>query len=167
MSYPLKNKFSNKQNVDLKNLNDTLLDENFAKSLETLINGWVQNPKYKITLNNVSNNKFVVQYTVDTGSGLGDNLLQDYINSVINPILSGNQLNIDIRNKKITFTQKQESIGGNTTTVSSDSSDDSIDSIAQKLTDSGVFNNPMVSQIAMNKPNVFEEIFRIKKLLKI
>jgi hypothetical protein len=179
MAYPLKTNLSSKPNATLTSLNDTLLDDNFAKSLETLINGWTQNSTYKITLNNTpDNNKFAVQFTATTGSNPGDNQLRDYVNDKINPPMSDGQLNVDISSKKITYTQKA---GTTKTDVSTTKTDDStttktpsaskastIDTLAQEIKQSGVFDNPLAKDVAyQGYDNLSEEILRVKKLMKL
>jgi len=177
MAYPLKTNLSSKTNATLTSLDDTLLDENFAKNLETLINGWTQNSTYKISLSNTSNrDKFAVQYTATTGNNPGDYKLRDYVTDKINPTIPNGQLNVDTSNKKITYTQKaatkeKETTKSNTTTTSQDkspTSQSSIDTLAQQLRQGGVFDNPLTADVALQGYNTLsEEILRVKQLMNL
>lgn len=179
MAYPLKTNLANKTNATLTSLDDTLLDDNFAKSLETLINGWTQNSTYKITLSNTSDkNKYAIQYTATAGNDPGEYKLRDYVTDKINPSITNGQLNVDTTNKKITYTQKEatkKKDGASTSTSttasknsSESSSSSSIDSLAQQLKQGGVFDNPLTADVALKGYNTLsEEILRVKKLMRL
>ena len=179
MPYPLKTNLLSKTNATLTSLDDTLLDDNFAKSLETIINGWTQNSTYKITLSNTSDrNKYAVQFTATIGSNPGDNQLRDYVNDKINPPMSNGQLNVDISSKKITYTQKATKTKTDTSTTKTDDSTtaktpsasktNAIDTLAQEIKQSGVFDNPLAKDVAFQGyNNLSEEILRVKKLMKL
>jgi|688.fasta_scaffold158650_5 hypothetical protein len=175
MAYPLTTNLSSKPNATLTSLNDTLLDDNFAKSLETLINGWTQNSTYKITLSNTpDNNKFAVQFTTTIGNDSGDYKLRDYVNDKINPPMSDGQLNVDISSKKITYTQKagttktDVSTTKTTTQAPNTSKASTINTLAQQIKQSGVFDNPLAKDVAyQGYDNLSEEILRVKKLMKL
>lgn len=133
MSYPLKRNLTNKQNVTLTSLDDTKLDDNFAKSLELLITNWVQNGVYNISLmNTLDGNNFAVvysTYTITTNPTPADANLAEYIKNNVNPSLTDGQLNIDTSNKKITYSKKEKS----TTTSSGSTSGTSGTSISSAL----------------------------------
>ena len=175
MPYPLKNNLAYKANATLTSLDDTLLDDNFAKSLEKLINGWTQIPTYNITLSNTSDkNKFAIQYTATTENILGEYTLRDYVTDKINPSITNGQLNVDTTSKKITYTQKEatKKKDGASTTASKNSSksssSSSIDSLAQQLKQGGVFDNPLTADVALKGYNTLsEEILRVKKLMRL
>ena len=113
MAYPLKKNLTGKPNVVLTSLDDTKLDDNFAKSLEILITNWVQSGVYNITLMNaIDGNSFAViysTYTVTTNPTPADLNLAEYIKNNVNPSLADGQLNIDTSNKKITYSKKEKS----------------------------------------------------------
>jgi hypothetical protein len=180
MPHPLKTNLLNKTNADLKSLNDTSLDDTFSKSLETLINGWTQNSTNKITLGNTSdNNKYAVQFTASTDNNPGEYKLMYYVNDKINPTISNGQLNVDTINKKITFSQKdvskQKTETKTETNTETDSeskstpsdSAESVSDLAQKLKNSGIFNNPFAKDMAIKEHILFEEISRVKTLMKL